>query len=274
LACGIALAAPVRAEVSRPENIAQTLEILADAYRASGSFDQVTVDANDMSISVTTPDGGQYSSFPDNLHQLLLNAPDEFERKKVLDSFVASLVERLAAIDAPQDVSRIVPVVRAADFGLELAENGPVSDAFVGDLRIYYAFDNPRSISYVNDSSLVDLGLSRDQLADLAAANVAKLGWTPEIDGDGIWFLVFDGNYEATFLLDEAMWTGLDVQLDRIIMMALSRDLVMFSDAAFDGAEAQMRAYADQTFQGLGYPLSNLMFEWGADGWQVREEAR
>ena len=260
------------ADIPRPNDISETLGHLAEAYRASGEFDHVEVDRSDLSVILTSKAGGAFTSYPDNLHQMLQQAEDDGERREVLDTFVASLIEQIELANMPLDRSMIVPVVRSFEFAQDLDGAPPVSDEFVGDLRIYYAFDHPLSISYVSETSLGELGLRRDDLADLAWDNLVRLEWAPEVLGDGIWFLDFDGNYEATFLLNDAMWNGFDEQLDTILMMALARDLVLFTDGGVEGAQGELLRIADEMAGELSYPLSELLYEWTANGWAVRDK--
>lgn len=263
-------ASAAQADVPRPETVDDTLDILAEAYRATDGVEDVTVDRQEQTIALTTP-GGEFTSYPDNLHKSLQAAENDSERQEILDDFVAGMTDYLArSLEEVPDASIIVPLVRSAEFGGDSGEEGPISDPFVGDLRIYYAFDHPHSFSYVSQASLEDVGLEAEALRGVATENFEARGWAPELQGDGIWFLEFDGNFEATFLLDDAMWHGFDKQLGTIIMLALARDLVLFTDADFDGAEDEMRKIAAENFDSLSYPLSQMLFEWTADGWKVR----
>lgn len=264
-------ASAASADVPRPETLEDTLGILADAYRADSVFGEVTVDSNDLSITVTGADDGEFTSYPDNLHKQLQAAESDSERQGILDDFVAAIADHMSRTEGETlDVSIIVPLVRSADFGAEAGELGPISDPFVGDLRVFYAFDHPSSFSYVTSSSLDDLRLDATALRGIATENFEARGWAPELQGDGVWFLEFDGNFEATFLLNDAMWDGFDEQLGTILMLALARDLVIFTDADIEGAEEEMRKIAAENFDQVSYPLSALLYEWTEDGWKVR----
>ena len=56
----------------------------------------------------------------------------------------------------------------------------------------------------------------------------------------------------------------------KTLQIAEQSDLVIFTDADFDGAEEQMRKIADENFDSLSYPLSRMLFEWTAEGWKAR----
>jgi|GEM_PF-5177606 len=265
------LSGAAMADIARPEAIEDTLSAMAEAYRASDAFETVTIDHQDLSIKLEREGDEAYTSYPDNLHLELQNADSDSARQEMLDQFIAAMVD--AATRAPDTPSAdiIVPLVRSADFaGSIAAEDGPVSDPLAGDLSVFYAFDFPSSFSYVNAANLEDLGIDRLALADLAWDNFQARGWAPELEGDGIWFLTFDGNFEATFLLNDAMWSGFDEQLGTVLMLPLARDLILFTDAEFDGAESELRAIATDQFDQVSYPLSQTVFEWTTDGWVVR----
>lgn len=259
------------ADVPRPETLDDTLNIMADAYRDTGLFESVTVDAQDQSVSLTREGDSAYTSYPDNLHLILQGAESDAERQGLLDDFIAAMVEQATrSSEEVPDASLIVPLVRVQDFAAEAGDMGPVSDPFVGDMRIFYAFDYPSSFAYVTQESLDDLGLDPADLAAVAQENFDARGWAPELQGDGIWMLTFDGNFEATFLLNDAMWRGFDEQLGTILMMALARDLILFTDADIEGAEAEMHRIADENFDQLSYQLSKRLYQWTDAGWVER----
>jgi uncharacterized protein YtpQ (UPF0354 family) len=258
------------AEVPRPETLDDTLELMRAAYEASDRFQNVEADSEEKSIRLSDGSDGEFVSYPDNLHQMLQAAESDVERQQVLDDFIAGLIEHVAGPEVTDDISMVVPVVRHRDFAEGIAEEGPVSRPLAGELAVFYVFDRPRSISYVTPTHLRDLGVTEEDLPKIAADNLARLGWSPELEGDGLWMLVFDGTYEATFLLDEGLWNGFDAQLETIIMVALARDLVIFTDAGFDGAEDGLRKLAADLFPDVTYPLSDQVFEWTGAGWSLR----
>ncbi len=267
------IAAPAVAQIARPETVRDTLELMRNAYLTLDGVETAEIDFSDQSISVGGPSGIEFLSYPDNLHRQLQAAESDAERQQIFDGFLAGLVESFAAADAdvPKDVATILPVIRHEDFPQGVEDDlAPLSDPFVGDLRIFYVFNNPTTLSYVVPGDATELGLDASELFALASGNLARAGWHPEIAGDGISYLVFDGTYEASFLLNSEIWNDLDEELGQIVMIPLARDLVLFTDADRDGAEASLQSLAADLWEEVAYPLSNLTYEWRDGAWQVR----
>lgn len=267
------LAAPAMADVARPATEADTLVLMRDTLISLDAVETAEIDTEDRSVKASGPDGLEFVSYPDNLHRNLQLAETDAERQEILDQFVSGLVETFAAtaLDEPKDREAILPMIRPVDFATGL-EGGaaPLSAPFAGDLRIFYAFNNPKTLSYVTPEDAQALGLDAAALAALAAENFARQGWQPEVAGDGIFFLDFDGTFEASFLLDRKLWETVDEQLGQIVMAPVARDLILFTDAEWDGAEAALRKSAAELATQVSYPLSTLIYEWRDGVWQVR----
>ena len=259
------------AEVPRPSSVDDTLKAMAEALRATGLYEEVVIDRADNSVRYSTAEGEDRRSFPDNLHRTLIQAETDAARQDALDQFVAAMIETHEATKASaSDAANVLPVVRPVDFGVGQASAQLVSRPLAGDLRVYYVIDRPNSLSYVTVPILGDMELSVADLPELAARNFANKGWAPEFEGDGIWLLLFDGNYESSFLLQEELWNGLDERLGTVLMIALARDLVLFTDADFDGAEKELQRLADENFDKMSYPLSSEIYVWTENGWALR----
>lgn len=262
---------PALSEVARPETLDDTLRAMAGAFEETGLFTSVEIDWEDKSVALRSEQSDNQTSYPDNLHKSLQNAESDDERQAILDQFILAISDSIQ-IQNPDglDVANVLPVVRHIDFGANGGNTGPVFDPLVGELGIFYVIDMPASLSYLTAEKLEELKIDRDELAGLAAKNFEKRGWEPKLEGDGIWMLTLDGNYEASFLLDTPFWQNIDNQLETVLMIALARDVVLFTDASFDGAEDQLRRISNENFAGMNYQLSPEVFVWVEDRWELR----
>jgi len=271
LAALVLSAAPVFAEIARPETLNDTLNALAEAYRATGQFEEVIVDQADTSVSLVRDGEEVFRSYPDNLHANLQNLGSNAERQAALDRFVRVILDGLDRTGfTTADVANVLPVVRPTGFQTGIAGVQPISDPLVGELSIYYIVDRPDTMSYITQDTLETLGLERRALRGLAMQNFHDKGWQPELRGQGVWMLVFDGNFETSFLLDHPIWDGFDTQLGTVVMMALARDVVLFGDGDVQGTEDELRRIATENFDKMSYPLSQQIYVWSENGWILR----
>jgi uncharacterized protein YtpQ (UPF0354 family) len=260
------------AEIPQPATTGETLGLLQNAFVAHPSVSEARIDSENESVLLSGPDGATYTVFPDNIHRTLFGIDDAGERQQALDDFVSAILS--AFLDSTggdrSDVTTILPVLRPLDFAANIETPSPlVSDPFVGDMAIYYVFDRPQTISYITQTDLDELALDVSVLGSLARANMTMREWQPDIDGDGLYILILDGTFEASLLLDTRIWTLVDEQLDQVIVAAPSRDLVVFTDRSFDGAEAALRQVVEDFGPDSAYPLSTEILIWQSSGWQV-----
>lgn len=260
---------PAAAGVARPETVADTLDLLRGAFLAKASVTRADIDRQDMSLSYAIDANGPFRVFPDNLHTLLREAGTDAQRQQILDDFTLALLDPEAE-RRPLDPSLILPVIRTANFDRTAGpDEAIVSAPFAGDLRVFYVFNYPRTISYVSQAQMTAMGLDAARLRELAFGNFAAQGWQPRIEGEGLFLLAFDGTFEATFLLDPTLWDVLDVQVGRLLMVPLARDLVVFADGDWDGMETALKGLGPDMRDRLPYPLSETLFEWRAGAWHA-----
>lgn len=271
LAVFLWIAAPAYAEIGRPTSIDDTLRILADAFAQTGAFETVEIDADDQSISLKTSDDRSLLSYPDNVHREFLNAATDSERQEVLDRHIAATVETLGFSETGEDDRpNILPVVRRERVEDDVPGKELLSTPLVGNLRTYYVIDRPNTLTYLSVEALADIGLDKSDVPTLAIENFQARGYQPEFRGEGLWMLVLDGNFEATFLLDTELWQDIDAQLDTVLMAALARDVILFTDASVEGAENRLRQVIDENFDQMSYQLSPDIYVWSEGEWKLR----
>ncbi len=165
----LALAPPANAQISKPDTLAETLSLLAQAFRDTPEIQAVTVNASDMSLSLSMPDGTDMTSFPDNLHSLLQAAESNADRQEILDRFIHNLVTGFASTGTPVNPRNIFPVIRTQGYGEGLGEGTrPYSEPFIKGLRIFFVEDLPTSLRFINTDQALTLSASGNPLRPLA----------------------------------------------------------------------------------------------------------
>ncbi|MBL1437944.1 MAG: DUF1444 family protein [Rhodobacteraceae bacterium] len=264
----LTLTTPVTAQISRPETLLDTLTILAQAYRSAPEIQDVTVNRAEISLGFTLANGTAMTSFPDNLHSLLRAAESDGERQDILNGFIGNLLAGFASANAPIDPRNIFPIIRAEGYGAGLGEGQqPYSEPFAKGLRIFFAEDLPTTIRYI-DSDQARAFPSPDHLIfTRALGNFLRQAIPFEIQGSGPYMLVADGNYEASFLLDTALWQEISEQLNEVILIVPARDLVIFADGTLPNSRDTLARLL--ALDEAAYPLGGEILVWASDHWEV-----
>ena len=270
--CCHALVSPALADIDRPEDLNDTLALLQGAYQASPDIEQATIDRRNQSILLYFAGADQEEpqrAFPDNVHRMLQSAETSEERQAILDRFVEAALATFdaSAQDVQGDASQIVPVIRHRDFANATGPSDLVSRPFLADMQVFYAFDQPQSISYLTEDGLIALGLEHDTLAALAWKNFQALDFEIRVEGDWIYLVTFDGNYESTLILSDALWTDIARQIGDIVAIVPARDLVVFTNPGWEGALDSIRGISASYETEFSYPISGALLRWTKDGW-------
>lgn len=241
-----------------------------DALRVQAPDLDVRV-AGPMELAIGTAEG-DVAAYLDNAYARYQSAPDRLD--EVIGDYVLATVDTARSQGAETDVTRIVPVIKGADYLRELqigsAGGEPVQVAherYNDHLMILYAEDTPRNIRYLSDEELDELGVDRAGLRERAVENLGRLLPDMQAQGnDGTYMLIADGNYEASLLLFDDIWTGdiwhngtLPVTGDLVIAVP-SRDLLLVTGSRDKDGLALVREIADETVAEDPYSLTSQLF--------------
>ncbi len=238
------------------------------ALRAEASGMTVTV-KGELELEVKDASGKEMTAYLDNAYALY--ASDPKARKQVIQRYVRSLMESAAEQDAPIDRARIVPVVKdrawLAEVRKAATERGgkPADNVFEDlneDLVILYAQDSPRNIRYLISDNLAELGLKKGELRALAVENLRSL--LPDVElrqGPLFSMITAGGDYEASLLLFEDLWTGGKLEVDGDIVIAVpARDLLLFTGSRNRPGVARLREVAAKAAKEASYSLTERLF--------------
>ncbi|MFO1176415.1 MAG: DUF1444 family protein [Paracoccaceae bacterium] len=270
LACILMLHVSAAAAESPPQkNYSDTLALMRDAYLTHDEVANAVINTEDQSLLVTMKGGLEVISYPDNLHLQLNAAKTPEERAKFLQKFIAAGLDSASrdANKSPQDSKNLLPIIRPTAIASGQPTVNMARLPFAADLSIFFVFESANDMSYAQQKDVAALASSGDELLTLALKNFAAKNIKPKIEGKNPYFVVLDGNYEATVLLDTAFWDKQDETLGQIIVAPIARDLVVFADRSIPGQEHMVRWIVNKYFDQSAYPLTDKMFSWVDHRW-------
>jgi len=191
----------------------------------------------DLELEITSKNGRPLMTFLYNAYELYKQDPER--KDSVIEEYAAMSMEILTSKDKKVDRKRIVPVIKDVvwlneSIKITIGGNDKMTDEHVyeflnDDLVIIYGEDSGKSIRYLMQKDLEDIGLERKDLRALACENLKTI--LPELGvhgGEGIYMLSAGGDYESSLLLFSSMWDKkyMDVNGDFVVAVP-SRDIVL-----------------------------------------------
>jgi uncharacterized protein YtpQ (UPF0354 family) len=173
-------------------------------------------------------------------------------------------------------VAYLKPEVPRADSTAALqltADDSPVLRAFAtGLLTAYLVDDEGETFSYVQGRDLRDAGVRAEELHRQAVANLSELadGRVTVQQSGPVWALFFDGNFEASLMHLDDLWThGLREYAGDPVVAIPARDVLAFCDAGSVGGVAELRAVVKRVWPTGDHLLSESLYR-RVDGiWRV-----
>jgi uncharacterized protein YtpQ (UPF0354 family) len=175
----------------------------------------------------------------------------------------------------PIDVKTIYPRLKAvlprgvpADVVLS-ADDSPVSSPFAGDLSIFYAIDKGPIYEFISEKTLRLLTLSKEELHRLAVDNLTQTEKEIRLHkGDNFFFVICDGNLEATLVLHEGIWDYVSEQIGGDVLVSVpARDLLLISGTKKEEISA-LKKKACECIEKVDHPLSSKLFLRIGNGWK------
>jgi len=254
-------------------------EHFAQAFRSA--FPSVVVRAQDAELLIKDPASGtdtvlqlknayaDYTQRPEQLEHLLKSHVAAFRQARSAQAGAArsSFFAGDVAV-AKVDRSRIVPVIKDKQWiddnvsalkarGLEAAF---VFDRFNNDLVIVYAEDDPARTRYLMSGE--DLGVPRKDLKALAIANLRRVLPKVEISHEAdILMVSAGGDYDASLLLLDEIWSGDQIKVDGDIVVAIpARNVLLVTGAQNRGGLRTMRTLVAKLSANGSHALTRTLF--------------
>jgi uncharacterized protein YtpQ (UPF0354 family) len=223
----------------------------------------------DLEVHAKAPNKTDLTAYLDNAYNAYQANPAD--KDQIIKTYLASLTEADRA-DAPIDRTRIVPVIKDRPWLKESIKSARSRDAKVEfnyvfdnlneELVILYAEDTPQTIRYLTAKHLEELGIKQSELRALSVVNLRNL--LPQIQiGDlaPLLRLTADGNYDASLLLFDWIWTGGQIKVDGEIVVAVpARDILLITGSKNKAGISKLRAAAKDVAEAANYRLTDKLF--------------
>ncbi|MCU5746134.1 DUF1444 domain-containing protein [Staphylococcus sp. SQ8-PEA] len=133
------------------------------------------------------------------------------------------------------DDIKVMPVLRAPSFQKENSEgNELVYEQHTAETNIYYALDLGKSYKLIDETMLKELGVTRQQLKEMALFNVRKLKnpyKTDEVKGNLFYFINSNDGYDASRILNTKLLNDFEEQCEGEMLVAIPhQDVLIVAD--------------------------------------------
>lgn len=240
----------------------------AAALEATGAHASVEI-IGDLELRETFSGEPPVTRFLNNAYDVYTRNP-QF-KDDIIKKFVTAGIESASACRSVVDKTRIVPVIKDRKWMTEtlqaLAARGAeapeqVYDDFCQELVIMYAEDSPTSMRYLRPEDLEDAGIAREELRVLACANLRRL--LPKIERmgtNGLYLFAAGGDYEASLLLFDTIWAGMQAEVDGEVVVAIpTRDILIATGTGNPDLLEQVRRAAFEAWSSGAYRLTPTLF--------------
>jgi hypothetical protein len=252
---------------ARAEDLSPQAFTAAFAAVASAALPDAKVKvAGDLNLETRSATGDTTATDLRNAYQVYLGDPGHLDA--IMHRYVGLLVDtvHLSGVAPPVDRAHIVPILKPTAWAAGLLNQRksapqtlPVTEPFNSELTIAYAEDLPSSICFLMMRD--DVG-DRTQLHNLALANLQRL--LPKIEmaagADGIFLISAGGQYEASLLLADNIWSGGQIKVDGDIVAAVpAKDVLIVTGSRNAAGLARLRKVATDLAKGP-YALTPVLF--------------
>jgi uncharacterized protein YtpQ (UPF0354 family) len=246
----------------------------ARALKAAMPGVAVTI-KRDLELEVREPNGRSGMFNLANTYQDYVLAPERLN--EAVEAYVAAWSRPQGAqAGAPPDAtaaldrSRIVPVIKdrqwLADLYKTLKDGGVdkppefLVDDFNDELIVVYAEDDPNRTRYLTTD---EVKMDRGELRALAVANLERL--LPKIEmrnHDNVFSIMSaGGDYEASLLLFDDIWSGGQIKVDGDIVVAVpARDVLLITGSKNRKGLQVVRAMAAEMVAKAPHRLTDTLF--------------
>jgi uncharacterized protein YtpQ (UPF0354 family) len=238
-------------------------EKVAEALRAKLPQRTITV-AGELLILLKDARGGTTELSVANLYHDYKSNPANLAA--IVDVYVAGLSEKRSA---KLDRARIVPVIKDREW---LASNHShfkasgvaqqhVYEDFNKELVIVYAEDSENRMRYLTNDE--DIGVDRKELRKLAVANLLRI--LPKIEmrqhDDVFAMLTAGGDYEASLLLLDDIWSGDQIKVKGDVVVAVpAKNVVLVTGSQNRKGLSVVRKMAAELASQNRYRLTDTLF--------------
>jgi len=257
----VACAVAARAETLSPRAFTAAFAAAATAAMPTA---KVAV-AGDLHLETRGAGGDATTTDLRNAYQVYLADPSQLD--SVIKRYVAVLADTVA-VGGKTAVDRlhVVPVLKSTGWVAAVQQQRKavptaqlLTEPFNSDLMIVYAEDLPSSVRFLMTHD--DVG-DRVSLRDRAVANLKRM--LPKIEmrtgAHGMFIISAGGEYEASLLLLDEVWSSGQIKVDGDIVVALpTKDVLLVTGSRNAAGLASLRE-AVQRLAAAPYSLTPSLF--------------
>jgi uncharacterized protein YtpQ (UPF0354 family) len=192
----------------------------------------------EMTLTIFDKSGKKTMAFLDNSYKEYVTTPKD--KKQIMAKYIEAFIEPISENEVI-DTSRITPIIKdrawLAEIKVAMKARGTeeladhVYEDLNAELVILYAEDSPKNLRYFTTKDLELVNLKVADLKSLAIKNLSKI--IPKIEtrsGNGYYMVTAGGNYDASLILFESLWDGVQIKVDGDYVIAIpSRDVLLIT---------------------------------------------
>ncbi len=163
-----------------------------------------------------------------------------------------------------------LPKSGSADITLSY-DDCPVETPLGADVMVWYAYDMDSHFEIISNSELKNLGMSLDELHQLAIHNLDSLNLEIRAHQNGLFhMLTAGGDFEATVLLLPHVWDFVASMVSgRVVSVIPARNLIFFTGEDDVSGLSEMRKETSRMLEMAEKPLSRQFFVRAYDKWEL-----
>jgi len=224
-----------------------------------------------LELKLAHKDGADETTFLENAFTEYRANPDL--QNEVLEKFATALRETIDHPKGQIDRTRIVPVIKDAAYltevrsalearGHDAAKFSQAHDPYNSELVVLYAEDTPNNMRYLTDDDVTELDIERNDLQQLAIENLRRLLPDVQMNGDkGVFLMQAGGDYEASLLLIDSIWSSGQIEVDGEIVVAIpARGILIITGSQNRSGLRKVRELAAKTAAEASYRLTSQLF--------------
>lgn len=140
------------------------------------------------------------------------------------------------------------------------------------DLNCMYVYDNESGLEIIQESELIELNISKEELHEIAMTNFRQFvsqRLNAQNNGEAFWFIL-DGNFEAGLVLIDEIWDQVEGHLkEEIVICVPSRDVIFATGKSNENLITDFTEKAKQILINGDHPLSKNWFIRQNKQWDV-----
>lgn len=231
----------------------------------------IIVSVNGLEVVSKVQDSDEHRHFLDNAY---IEYSHDIKRiKEVISRYVNASVDSYQP-NQPVTTDSILPVIKDKRFLKGLMDMSPnagaqqIHESYNSDLDIFYVLDTEHSIRYLTKPDQDDLGLSIDELREIAINNLNRFDIRSHGE-EGYYMITAGGTYEASMILLD-IWNKDNFDVNGEIVIGVpARDLLVVTGSRDSAHLHKMYDLVNEISETGNYLVSDKLFEWKGDRFEV-----